>query len=79
MPRIGARSTAKVAALKTSSSRISWLFISYTVLTVASLVPMWSHWTELSDLLGFYRAAGALMSVTGAGVFFAWWLTTGNS
>jgi hypothetical protein len=45
-----------------------WLIISCTLLMFASVIRMWSHWFEISALLGFYQAAGALTAVTGAAV-----------
>lgn len=78
MRRIRSRSATKLAALKSNSSRISWLFVSCSVLMFASLIPMWSHWSELAEVLGFEQATGALASVTAATAVFAWWLNTGD-
>jgi hypothetical protein len=62
MARSRARSAVKVGTRKTESDIVCWFFISCTFLTLAGLVPMWSH--ELSVSLGFYQAACALTAGT---------------
>ncbi|MGH6794466.1 MAG: hypothetical protein ACREDH_04525 [Methylocella sp.] len=54
--------------------RLSWLFFTSTLLMLASVIRMWSHWFEISASLGFYRAAGVLGAVTGAALIVSWWL-----
>ena len=71
-----ARSAAKAGTLKTHDNLVSWLFISCTLLMLASVIRMWSHWFEISAVLRFYRAAGALAAVTGAALIVSWWLNT---
>ena len=78
MVRSRARYAAKVDTLKTDSDVQSWLFISCTFLMLASLIPMWSHWDELSVSLGFYPAACALAAVTGVALIVALWVNTEN-
>jgi hypothetical protein len=55
-----------------------WLFIFCTLLMLASVIHMWSHWFEISAASGFYQATGALATVTGAALIVSWWLNTGN-
>jgi len=78
MVRSRARYAAKVDTLKTNSDVESWLFISCTFLMLASLIPMWSHWDELSVSLGFYPTACALAAVTGGALIVALWVNTEN-
>jgi cytochrome b subunit of formate dehydrogenase len=61
-----ARSAVKAGIFKTHNKLVSWLFILCTLLMLASVIRMWSHWFEISASLGFYRAAGVLAAVTGA-------------
>ncbi|MGH6834642.1 MAG: hypothetical protein ACREC9_03640 [Methylocella sp.] len=67
----------KAGSFKTGNL-LSWLFISCTLLMLASVIRMWSHWREICASLGFYHAGGALAAVTGAALIVAWWLNTGN-
>ncbi|MFZ0494802.1 MAG: hypothetical protein WBE80_10880 [Methylocella sp.] len=76
-PRNAARVRPRFKA-GTLKNRLSWLFMSCTLLMFASVIRMWSHWFEISASLGFYRAAGALAAVTGAALIVSWWLNTGN-
>ena len=69
------RPTVKVGTLK---EPLYWLFILCTLLMFASVIRMWSHWFEICASLGFYRAAGTLVAVTGAAFIVSWWLNTGN-
>ncbi len=78
MARSRARSAVKAQTLSTRSDILSWLLISCTFLMLASLIPMWSHWLEISATLGFVPAACALTAVTGAGFIVSWWLNSGN-
>ena len=71
MVRSGARYAAKVDTLKTNSDVVTWLFISCTFLMLASLIPVRSHWDELSISLGFYPAACAVTVVTAAALIVA--------
>ena len=64
MARSRARSAVKVGTRKTESDIVCWFFISCTFLTLAGLVPMLSHWDELSISLGVYPAACALTACT---------------
>lgn len=74
-----ARSTAQpTVKAGTIENPLSWLFISGTLLLLASVIRMWIHWPEISAVLGFYRAAGALTAVTGAALIVSCWLNTGN-
>jgi hypothetical protein len=66
-----------VRFLKTANLS-SLLFISGTLLMLASVMRLWSHWLEISASLGFYQAAGVLAAVTGAALILAWWLNTDN-
>ena len=78
MARISARSAVKVEARNTHSHLDSWLFIVCGLLAFASVIPLWSHWAELSASLGFYSAACLLTAITGAAVFVSLWLNTDN-
>src|SRR5262245_42413145 len=62
------RTAAKVKAgiLKLRDKLVSWTFIFCTLLMLASVVRMWSHWFEIAAMLGFDRASGVLSAVTGA-------------
>jgi cytochrome b subunit of formate dehydrogenase len=73
-----ARSAVKAGTFKTHNKLVSWLFIFCTLLMLASVIRMWSHWFEISASLGFYRAAGVLAAVTGAALIVSWWVNTGN-
>ena len=73
-----ARPAVKTATIKTRNSLMSWLFLFSTLLMLASVVRMWRHWFEISTSLGFYRAAGVLMAVTGAALIVSWWVNTDN-
>jgi hypothetical protein len=73
-----ARSAVKTATFKTHNSLVSWLFIFCTLLMLASVIRMWRHWFEISASLGFYRAAGVLVAVTGAALIVSWWVNTDN-
>jgi hypothetical protein len=64
--------------LTTRGKLVPWLFISWTLLLLASVIRMWDHWFDILAKLGFYRAAGALAAVTGAALIVSWWLNTGN-
>jgi hypothetical protein len=48
------------------------------VLTLASVIPMWSHWFELSASLGFYPATCVLTAITGAALIVSLWVNTDN-
>ena len=72
-----ARSAVKMEALNTRSNLVSWLFISCT-LTLASVIPVWNHWVELSVSLGFYPAACVLTAITGAALIVSLWVNTDN-
>jgi len=54
-----APSAVKAPTLKTHDKLASWVFIFCTLLMLASVVHMWSHWLEIWAVLGFDRAAGA--------------------
>jgi hypothetical protein len=73
-----ARHASKTAALKAHDKLASWVFAFCTLLTLASVVHMWSHCFEIAATLGFYRAAGVLAAVTGAALVVSWWVNTGN-
>ena len=73
-----ARPAVKAATLKTHATLASWVFIFCTLLMLASIVHMWSHWLEIWAVLGFDRAAGVLAEVTGAALVVSWWANTGN-
>jgi cytochrome b subunit of formate dehydrogenase len=73
-----ARSATKAGSFRTRNKLVSWLFIFCTLLTLASVIRMWSHWFEISASLSFYRAAGVLAAVTGAALIVSWWVNTGN-
>ncbi|MGQ0444033.1 MAG: hypothetical protein ACT4O2_02630 [Beijerinckiaceae bacterium] len=67
----------KVRVLK-AANPLTLLFISGTLLMLASVIRMWSHWPEISASLGFHQAAGVLTVVTTAAFILAWWLNTDN-
>lgn len=79
MTRSRPRSATKSEVLKTSSIPISWSFLFCTLLMLSDIISMWSHWSELSDSLGIYSAAGSIASVTGAAVILSWWLNTDDA
>ena len=66
------------SALKADDKLASWVFAFCALLTLASVVHMWSHWFEIGAVFGFYRAAGVLVAVTGAALLVCWWVNTGN-
>jgi hypothetical protein len=72
------RHARKAAALHADDKLASWFFAFCTVLTLASVVQMWSQWFEIAAALGFYRTAGVLAAVTGAALVVSWWVNTGN-
>lgn len=78
IPLRNARSAIKAGTLKAHNNLASYLFIFCTVLMLASVIRMWSHWFEISLTLGFYRAAGVLSAITGAALIVSWWVNTGN-
>ncbi len=73
-----ARSAIKAATLKSHDRLASFVFIFCTLLMLATVVRMWSHWYEISAMLGFDRAADVLPAVTGAALLVSWWVNTGN-
>ena len=73
-----ARPAVKAATLKTHDKLASWALIFCTLLMLASVVHMWSHWLEIWAMLGSDRAAGVLAGVTGAALVVSWWANTGN-
>lgn len=73
--RSTARPTVKAGTLE---NPLSGLFICGTLLLFASVIRMWIHWPQISAVLGFYRAAGALTAVAGAALIVSSWLNTGN-
>jgi uncharacterized membrane protein len=74
-----ARPAEKAATLKTHHDTLaSWVFAFCTLLMLASVVHMWTHWFEIMASLGFYRAAGMLAAITGAALVVSWWVNTGN-
>ena len=79
MIRNRVRSAAKAETSKTHSTLASWFFISCTFLLLTSLISMWSHWFEICASFGFYQAAGALLSITGAALIISWWVNTDNA
>jgi uncharacterized membrane protein len=68
----------KAATFKTRINLASWLFIFCTLLMLSSVIRMWCHWFEIFSTLGFYRAAGTLVAVTGAALIVSWWVNIGN-
>ena len=73
-----ARAAIKAATLKTHDRLASWGFLFCTLLMLASVVRMWSHWFEIAAAIGFDRAAGLLPVITGAALIVSWWVNTGN-
>jgi cytochrome b subunit of formate dehydrogenase len=73
-----ARSDIRAETLKTHNKLASWLFMLCTLLMLASVIRMWSHWFEISASLGISRAAGLLAVITGAALIVSWWVNTGN-
>ena len=73
-----ARSAVNAGTLKSHSNLVAWLFIFCTLLMLASVIRMWSHWFDISATLGFYQAAGILAAVTSAALIVSWWVNTGN-
>ena len=71
-------SAIRAETLKTHNKLASWLFMLCTLLMLASVVHMWSHWLEIWAVFGFDRAAGVLAGVTGAALVVSWWANTGN-
>jgi hypothetical protein len=49
----------KAATLKTHDKLASWVFIFCTLLMLASIVHMWSHWLEIWAVLGLIGPLGA--------------------
>jgi hypothetical protein len=50
-----ARVAKKAATLKTHHDTLaSWVFAFCTLLMLASVVDMWSHWFEVTDSFGLY-------------------------
>jgi hypothetical protein len=74
-----ARHAEKAATLKTHHDTLaSWVFAICTLLMLASVVHMWSHWFEIMASFGPDRAAGMLAVITGAALVVSWWVNTGN-
>jgi hypothetical protein len=74
-----ARPAEIAATLETHRDTLaSWVFAFCTLLMLASVVHMWSHWFEIMASLGLDRAAGMLAPITGAALVVAWWVNTGN-
>jgi hypothetical protein len=74
-----ARPAEKVATLETPHDTLaSWVFAFCTLLMLASVVHMWSHWFEIMASFGPDRAAGMLAAITGAALAVSWWVNTGN-
>jgi hypothetical protein len=74
-----ARPAEKAATLKTHHDTLaSWVFAFCTLLMLASVVHMWSHWFEIMASFGLYRAAGMLAPITGAALVVSWWVNIGN-
>ena len=74
-----ARPAEKTATLDTLHDTLaSWVFAFCTLLMLASVVHMWSHWFEIMASLGLDRAAGMLVSITGAALVVSWWVNIGN-
>ncbi|HUI19799.1 MAG TPA: hypothetical protein VLZ74_01960 [Methylocella sp.] len=69
-------STVKAKTIKSQTDLARWLFMFCTLLLLASVIRMWSHWLEISATLGFYPAAVALSAVTGAALIVSWWVNT---
>ena len=78
MAQTRARSAVKVEARRTDGDLVSGLFIICALLALTSVIPMWSHWAELSASLGFYSAACLLTAITAAALFVSYWLNTDN-
>jgi hypothetical protein len=73
------RPAEKAATLKTLHDTLaSSVFAFCTLLMLASVVHMWSHWFEIMASLGPDRAAGMLAAITGAAFVVSWWVNTGN-
>src|SRR5262249_4648964 len=73
-----ARAAIKAATLKSYDRLASFVFLVCTLLMLASVFRMWSHWFEIAAMLGFDRAAGVLVAITSAAVLVSWWVNTGN-
>lgn len=73
-----ARSAVKAETLKTEIGHASWFWLFCTFLMLIGLLPMWNHFREISELLGFDWAAGIFAVVTAAAFCVSWWLNTGN-
>jgi hypothetical protein len=74
-----ARAAENAATLKTHHDTLaSWVFAFCTLLMLASVVDMWSHWFEVMASFGLYRAAGMLAPITGAALVVSWWVNTEN-
>lgn len=72
------RCAVKTETRNPRNDLMSLTFMSCTLLMLASVMHMWSHWSEISALFGPSRAAGTLAAVTGAACVVSWWLNTGN-
>jgi hypothetical protein len=74
-----ARPAEIAATLKTHLDTLaSWVFAFCTLLMLASVVHMWSHWFQISASFGVYRATLMLVAITGAAFVVSWWVNTGN-
>lgn len=73
-----ARAALKAETFKSHNKLVSWLFVFCTLVMLASVVRMWGHWSEISTMLGFDRAAVVLTAVTSAALIVTWWVNTGN-
>jgi hypothetical protein len=73
------RPAEKAATLNTRHDTLaSWVFAFCTLLMLASVVHMWSHWFEIMVTLGPDRAAAMLAAITGAALVVSWWVNIGN-
>ncbi len=72
------RSAVKAETLKTQHNFAAWVFLICTLLMLASVIRMWSHWFEISATLGFSKASVIVSAVTGAAVIVSWWVNTDN-
>jgi hypothetical protein len=73
-----ARFAVRATIFKTYDKLASLVFIFCTLLMLASVVRMWSHWFQISASFGFYRATLMLVAITGAAFVVSWWVNTGN-
>ncbi|GEM_PF-1022309 len=72
------RSAVKAATLKIQHNFAALAFLVCTLLMLASVIRMWSHWFEISAIFGFYKTSVIVSAITGAALIVSWWVNTDN-